>query len=298
MASTLFISSAWKLSRIAEPFCVPCCRARYSTALLCKSIQQEVDFEERDNSLERKTEATKLVMKESRYSSSEGETSSKKSKAKRKIVKGKRDRGAPVGDVSEIECEQASISAKSKSSKSTPTVTKTNRKGFVIFPAGTSLPRPSEFQTTTLTQDTDRTAPQSGDVDSTQDKTISENQCLPVEAEKVYSNTSSVLGISSHDKDRYMQLFLKAGFSESDARFVLPYFPFCLKIDFRIAHRVVSLLEKHKLDWKLLLKWNAVCFAVQPEHVRCYLPSGSRFLKRCAIAELGGVDGFKTGWAL
>lgn len=288
MASTVLISSAWKVSKIVKPFCVPYCRARYSTALLCKSTRHELDFEEREDILERKTEVPKLVTKGSGVSSGEGKTSSKKPKAKRKIVKGKLEPGGPVGDVSQTEHEQTSIPEKPKSSKSTPTVTKTKRKGFVIFPASTSLPSPLELQKTALTQETDRTKPQSGNVDGAQDEIVSENQYLLEEGEKGPSATPSILGISSHDRDRNMELFLNAGFSESDTRHVLPYLPFCLKIDYRKAHRTVSLLEKHNLNWKFMLKCNAMSFTMEPEHVRCYLLSASWF-ERVSVSLLKWV---------
>ena len=230
-----------------------------------------VTFEERDVSLEPKSGVSKLATKKSGDSSGERKNSSKKPKANRKNDKAKLDCGTSVGDASQTDREQTSTPAKSKSSQSAPAVMKTNRKGFVIFPAHTSLPSPSEIKGAPLTQVSDRTGPHSADVDSTQAETVSENQCLPVEGEKVPLNFPSLLGISNHDRDRNMQLLLEAGFSESNAKFVLDHLPLCLKIDYGKTHRVTSLLEKHKLDWKFLLKSNAMGFALEPEHVREHL---------------------------
>ena len=227
-----------------------------------------VVFQEGDVSLEPRSDVTKLAKKKSGDSSGERKASSKKPKANRKNGKAKLDCGTSVGDTSQTDQEQASTSVKSKSSQSVSVVTKTNRNGFVIFPARTSLPSPSELKEAPLAQVTDRTGLHSAAVDRTQAETVSENQSLPVEGEKVPLNFPSLLGVSNHDRDRNMQLLLEAGFSEYNAKFLLDYLPLCLKIDYRKTHRVTLLLEKHKLDWKFLLKSNAMGFAVEPEHVR------------------------------
>lgn len=284
------MSNAWRLSKTAKPFCVPCCSTRNMMGLVLKAVQQDVGFEEKGNRLERKIDVAKLEMNESGISSDEGRTCARKIKGKGKSVKVKPALVTPVGDMSRNEREVSSKPAKLHSNKCTSGVSKTER-SVVIFPASKALPNPPKVQRATLSQETDRSVSQSEDVDNTQEEKTSKNRSLPGEGEELFSNTPSILGILSSDRDRKIQHFLKAGFSESDARFVFPYLPLCLESDFRVAHRVVSLLEKHKLNWRLLLKWNAVCFTMEPKHVSCEAES-IRFqvaicLEACLWAVLG-----------